>query len=142
MFPKSKRARWSIINNERKVLHLIYMLLRNGRDWESGRAAAIGAIAVIKTIRLRPLPGEAFVNYIRTLRVRCGQECPRSDYIRTLCVRCGRGHPRSDYMPMPMPPMPPPPMPPMPSPFSSGSSAIMASVVSISPAIEAAFCRA
>ena len=125
MFPKSKRARWSIINNERKVLHLIYMLLRNGRDWESGRAAAIGAIAVIKTIRLRPLPGEAFVNYIRTLR-----------------VRCGRGHPRSDYMPMPMPPMPPPPMPPMPSPFSSGSSAIMASVVSISPAIEAAFCRA
>jgi len=90
-----------------------------------GRAAAIGAIAVIKTIRLRPLPGEAFVNYIRTLR-----------------VRCGRGHPRSDYMPMPMPPMPPPPMPPMPSPFSSGSSAIMASVVSISPAIEAAFCRA
>ncbi len=46
------------------------------------------------------------------------------------------------YIPMPMPPMPPP-MPPIPpSPFSSGASAIMASVVSINPAIEAAFWRA
>ena len=46
---------------------------------------------------------------------------------------------RSAYI-MSIPPMPPPGMPP---PFSSlGSSATIASVVMISPAMEAAFCRA
>src|ERR1019366_5127143 len=46
-----------------------------------------------------------------------------------------------NYIMPSMPPMPPPPMPPA-AGLSSGSSATMHAVVSIRPAIEAAFCNA